>query len=154
MTCGNDNVAPRIKSRCFLNQTKSAAIAILLNSVAAKLGLVDPFRLLTRVWSTRKHAVPLISIRGCDQMPNMKFSLRSNLCHGFNFASLSLEHVDYVRNEVDLIVIQVQMIVTRDQLLTMEKWWGRGPRAHSPKVHIMLLTSGYCRFEMVHTCLI
>ena len=44
----------------FLNQTKSAAIAILLNLIAAKLGLVDPYRLLTRVWSTRKHAIPLI----------------------------------------------------------------------------------------------
>ena len=28
--------------------------------IAAKLGLVDPYRLLTRVWSTRKHAIPLI----------------------------------------------------------------------------------------------
>ena len=45
----------------FLNQTKSAAIAILLNLIAARLGLVDPYRLLTRVWSTRKHAIPLIS---------------------------------------------------------------------------------------------
>ena len=44
----------------FLNQTKSAAIAILLNLIAARLGLVDPYRLLTRVWSTRKHAIPLI----------------------------------------------------------------------------------------------
>ena len=46
----------------FLNQTKSAAIAILLNLIAAKLGLVDPYRLLTRVWSTRKHAIPLIEV--------------------------------------------------------------------------------------------
>ena len=62
MACGNDNVAAQIKSRCFLNQTKSAAIAILLNLIAARLGLVDPYRLLTRVWSTRKHAIPLIII--------------------------------------------------------------------------------------------
>ena len=44
----------------FLDQTKFAAIAILLNLIAARLGLVDPYRLLTRVWTTPKQAIPLI----------------------------------------------------------------------------------------------
>ena len=72
-TCGNDDVAARI------NQESKQ-----VHLIAAKSGLVDPYCLLTRVWSTRKHAIPLICMEKSDievYLPRAWCVLNTGLLH-------------------------------------------------------------------------